>query len=416
MAARDLTDTDLSAAANLSEPAGTGVDPAALARYERDPDFRRGLGMARGGGEVLRSTALLLLPPLCVTTGRVPAALEWLGRNGFQVIYAGLRHLDATHIERVWKYQIGARDPVRVQVFADLMTCGPSVVLGLFGQAADGVSAAARLKGLKGPADPRRAAPHHLRTRLGAANLLNNLAHTSDGPAEVVRESAAILGDHDATALWEAAGQALAAAPPKVDVLDLLPPATDQRDGISLAHVCVGMRARIITDIQAMLDPGHSALMGPDGSAPIGLDRFVPTDSSSSASADPDRSALAEVVGRVSVEERWAEDHDPVEPLVALADFQRRFRPVLGAVERATRHRRTSDAVRLDGLLALFGAIEAALFGAPFDFGHVVAAARTTGFPLGTRDRMVLATEWVCRAGLTDTRALRPASVTGGTV
>lgn len=340
--------------------------------YAQDPDFRRGLAMVEQherSGQLLRSTAVLLLSPLCVATGRVPTALAWLHRNGFQVVFARMRQLRRQDVRRIWKYQIQSYDADRIRVFADLMTCGPSLLLGLVGHAAECASVAARLKALKGPANPRCAAVHHLRTHLGAANLLNNLAHTPDGPPEVVRESTVILGDVDATALWHAAHQALAgAAHPAVPVLDRLPPA--QPDGISLAHVGVVLRGRLVEEIRDALDP--------EGVEPTVL-----------------RTSLAAA-------ESWARRHDPARPVAALDDFRRRFRPLLGTVHQAAQVRRSRHAPPIPGLLALLGEVEGALFDAPFDLDRMVATARTTGFELGTRDRLVLATEWVCRRILAD--------------
>jgi nucleoside diphosphate kinase len=52
----------------------------------------------------------------------------------------------------------------------------------------------ARLARWKGPSDPSRARPHHLRARLGARNSVMNLVHTSDTLDSARREAELVFG------------------------------------------------------------------------------------------------------------------------------------------------------------------------------------------------------------------------------
>jgi hypothetical protein len=173
-----------------------------FARYEDDPDFNVGVRVMRAAtgtaaDEVLASTAVLLLPPPSLATRRTPVALDWLDAHDFSVEYARTVRLSDDRIHRIWKYQIAGHDADRIRIMSQLLTCGPSLLLAVVGPVRGGVPVATRLCELKGKADPARTAPHHLRHRLGAANMFNNFVHTPDGPPELLREAAVMLPEQD---------------------------------------------------------------------------------------------------------------------------------------------------------------------------------------------------------------------------
>jgi nucleoside diphosphate kinase len=330
-----------------------------LAKYGDDVDFTAGLRSARAGAgdrldEVLTGTGALLLPPLCVATGRVRAAVDWLRSHGLEIHAAEQVRLTAETVRRIWKYQSAAPEPERVRIFIRLLTCGPAVVLGVRGSAAGGRALPAWLREQKGPADPYRAGPGHLRTHLGAANTFNNLAHSSDEPADVVREVYALLGATGSVAFWRAA--ASGSRVPRRQVLDLAP-VSIHWGGISLAHVCVALRRSLV----------HA--LGASGVA-------VPT----------------RLAHRLDAEYGWVDRRSPTTPLQTLAEFRARFRPLAPLLPAASP---SGDQVDRIAVATAFGETEAALFRSRCDLDSWERAVDRCQLAVSTRDRLVVATEWL---------------------
>jgi Nucleoside diphosphate kinase len=320
-------------------------------RYEDDLDFTVGVRVMRAATgtaaeEVLASTAVLLLPPLSLATRRTPAALDWLDDHGFSVEYARTVRLSDDHIRRIWKYQIADHDADRIRIVSQLLTGGPSLLMAVVGPVLDGVPVATRLCELKGPADPDRTAPHHLRHHLGAANTFNNFVHMPDGPPELLREAAVMLPEEDLLTLWHRA----CSGPQRrgrEDALSLTP-ATGLPAGASLAHVAVALRRSLLERMRTAAE-------------------------------------LTQAERRTDAEVAWVGSRSPERPVEVLKEFRSRFRPVYPLLRQGAR----------GPLLTAFAEAEGALFGTGFDPARMHDAAEKAGLALSTRDSIVFNTEWL---------------------
>ncbi|UZI32381.1 nucleoside-diphosphate kinase [Streptomyces sp. VB1] len=207
-----------------------------------------------------RSVGLMVLHPLCVQTGRVRDAMAWLDRNGFRVFFLKELQLTGGHIRDLWRREIPHRDGLRVEVFEKLLTWDRSLLLAVVDHVETPEPTTQRLSRLKGPSDPALCVAGQLRMALGAANLLNNLVHTSDAPAAVTREASVIL-EGDTQAFWSAARRALGGRAPAVNPSGV-PGAFDDGRGISLLHVALGYCRRLL---HALVDETACERCGHDG-------------------------------------------------------------------------------------------------------------------------------------------------------
>jgi hypothetical protein len=198
-AARVRTQTD------VPEPLVTAltVSPAKAFAYSRDPYFRAGvqaLAAATAGGAPDRSPtvagllirALVLLKPDAVAGRRVGPALRVLRAAGFEVV--GLATLRFTPIltRELWRYQFNIASRDRADVVDLLLPAADSLAVLLEDRRwqPGSVPASCRLGDVKGAADPRARRPDDLRSQLAAPTTLFNFIHTTDEPADVLREAA----------------------------------------------------------------------------------------------------------------------------------------------------------------------------------------------------------------------------------
>jgi Nucleoside diphosphate kinase len=158
------------------------------------PELQRVAGGAHAA--LLASSTIALCSPLCVASGRVPRAAEWLVTAGFEVRHVRSLRLRREHVEGLWAHLIPHLPRRRVDVVTEALTAGPSALVGLRYPAGE-VSAAEHLSELKGSADPARRHERSLRSHLGAPNLLTSLVHTPDDPDELLRELEVLLPDRD---------------------------------------------------------------------------------------------------------------------------------------------------------------------------------------------------------------------------
>ncbi|MEU8894684.1 nucleoside-diphosphate kinase [Nocardia sp. NPDC048505] len=163
----------------------------------------------REPGAFAREHSLLLLKPDAVVARAVEPTLDWLAANGFQVVGARRVTVNRHLVRAIWYFAWNIASPERRRL-ADLLA-GISDALVLILRGSDGeLPVPVRLTEAKGPTDPRRRQPGHLRYVLGRHNFLLNLVHSPDDPADVLREFA-ILFDEDARAAVLAGGGASAA-------------------------------------------------------------------------------------------------------------------------------------------------------------------------------------------------------------
>ena len=143
-------------------------------------------------GAFLRRTALLVVKPDGMRTGKLLPVREFLTRSGFAVAAVAdvtyHRHL----WQGLWRYQLTSATVDRLAV-NDIVLRGPALLLLLRDEAPTGVPAAVRLSGLKGSANLSRQHAGSLRAVLGQPNRVLSLIHVADEPADVVRELGVFL-------------------------------------------------------------------------------------------------------------------------------------------------------------------------------------------------------------------------------
>jgi hypothetical protein len=323
----------------------------AIRRYGNDPEFIRGLASLRSASDrdaerVAGAAGMLLLPPLSLATGRAPVATRWLEEHDFSVEYVHRLRLTDEHIRRVWKYQIATDHPDRIRVVSQLLTHGPSLLLGVVGRT-DG-PAATRLCELKGPSDIHRLSPRHLRTHLGAGNMFNNLAHTPDGPAEAIRELASLLDDAELAHCWRRMSAAVRGARGAArDEALAAVPAEPPHGGVSLVHVAAPIREAALAALPAGLGPARRAAHD---------------------------------------EAAWAAGQSWERPLEVLAEFRARFQPSRWALD-----------APMEPPVTVYAELDKALFDVDFDLDRLLEAAAESGLEFDARARAVVSTEWLSR-------------------
>lgn len=147
--------------------------------------------------------AVAMFTPACVASGRLDAGLSWLRDAGFPVVHLARVWLTPTQVDRIWLHQLAGFTTERWHVATELFCAGPAVIAVVVSPGAP-EGAAARLKPLQGPSDPRAVPPGSLRWCLGPVNKLNNLVHVPDDAATTTRELPIMLGASGARAAWRA--------------------------------------------------------------------------------------------------------------------------------------------------------------------------------------------------------------------
>lgn len=160
--------------------------------YSFDPYFRRGIQHVTV--EAVLPMTFLVFKPDAIAGRRIGTVLDALSENDFRLIDAWPFRFSPTLIRELWRYQYNVATWARIEV-VDLLLCSSASMFALVHDAQwepGRQPAACRLAALKGPADPARRRPGHLRTLLNGPTHLFNFIHTADEPADVVREIAAI--------------------------------------------------------------------------------------------------------------------------------------------------------------------------------------------------------------------------------
>jgi nucleoside diphosphate kinase len=343
-------------------------DRAQDAQLSKDPEYDRGrralhdaLG-ARGDGVAAR-TALALFSPACLAAGTVGAGLSFLNEHGFALRFCKVISMSPASIIGLWRRVRPAWRPDRRGVTDQLFTVAPALVVLAVRERDGSTTASELLTRLKGPSDITGCGPGHLRARVGAANKLNNLVHTSDTPDDVMRELAALLDGHDVLDAWRRC--ASTSEPVPLDEVvgscrEFLRP-----DGVSLAHVAVRLRRRLVVDLcRAVQSVTSIAVLTQLCEEALLLDAIPPT----RPHAALDR--LRARFGTESASRRWADE---------LAQ-----RPEAAAMRAAL------DTLRI---------AEAELYGykvADLEWDALDRSKRVVGDPW---DWIVLATEWLTRRG-----------------
>ncbi|MEU7141267.1 nucleoside-diphosphate kinase [Nocardia sp. NPDC046473] len=162
---------------------------------------RLGVDAAKFAGE----HSMLLLKPDAIVARSVEPTLKWLADNDFRVVSAFRVAVDRHFARALWYFAWNIASPERRRL-ADLLV-GISDVLVLVVRGADAeLPVPVRLTEAKGATDPRKRKPGELRYLLGRHSYLLNLVHSPDDPADVLRELAIYLDEHDRVRVIAEAG------------------------------------------------------------------------------------------------------------------------------------------------------------------------------------------------------------------
>ena len=168
------------------------------AAYETDRWFQQGLATASAH---LREADLWRLATItakaeAVSTRQLGITLDFLRDNGFAVVAARQIGFDAGNVHQLWMYHWNVATPDRRALAQDLLSMGTALFLAVVDRADPcRVPGSVRLSALKGSAYPSRRLPDQLRSLLGAQGRMLTFVHTTDEPADVVREMGLLFSD-----------------------------------------------------------------------------------------------------------------------------------------------------------------------------------------------------------------------------
>ncbi|MDG4810866.1 nucleoside-diphosphate kinase [Micromonospora sp. WMMD1120] len=150
------------------------------------------LGSEDGVLRLLDRTALILFKPDAVVRRMIGPACEWMTARGIRLV-AAETCLVSRHVTRaLWQHQWNFATPERRALTELYMSRSPSLLL-VVQLPPDSVPATVRLSALKGPAVTTERSPEHLRSALATSNHVVNGVHSTDEPADVVRELSIFL-------------------------------------------------------------------------------------------------------------------------------------------------------------------------------------------------------------------------------
>ncbi len=140
---------------------------------------------------MLRHTSFVMFKPEAVVGRRVEPALAWLATRGFRPTGCAPVRVDPRVHRELWRYQLNGAPLAIVRTVDMILSAGPCLVVALRderGPLETGMTAAARLAGLKGSSSSPRANGESLRAVLGCELLCLNFLHAPDDPSDLVRE------------------------------------------------------------------------------------------------------------------------------------------------------------------------------------------------------------------------------------
>ncbi|HVW48290.1 MAG TPA: nucleoside-diphosphate kinase, partial [Solirubrobacterales bacterium] len=178
--------------------------------------------------EAAGAHAAMLFKPDGVAARMIDPAIEFLAEHGFTPAAAIAVDLDRGTTRWLWLYRFNVASVDRVRLHDLVNTAGPGLLLVLRDRhrGPGDIPATVRLTDLKGPSRPERRRPDQLRSRLGVSDRLINFVHTSDEPADLLRELAILVAPAARPALFAAlaAGDPGAWSATRRQVEDALPP------------------------------------------------------------------------------------------------------------------------------------------------------------------------------------------------
>lgn len=146
--------------------------------------------------EIAHVHALILFKPDGIAGRATQPALELLEEQGFIPVGGAVVELDRSLTRWLWLYRFNVASIERVWLHDLINSRSPSLLVALRDELAEpsrSIPATVRLTDQKGPSRPERRRPDQLRARLGVSDRLINFMHTSDEPADLVREIGILL-------------------------------------------------------------------------------------------------------------------------------------------------------------------------------------------------------------------------------
>ncbi|MBY8884735.1 nucleoside-diphosphate kinase [Streptomyces sp. PTM05] len=167
--------------------------PVKAYHYELDTCFREGQDEVQEAfgdrqEEVLHRSALMLVKPDGMATGKLGVIRDFLGTHNFSIIGAELFRFNRHTGRELWRHQHTLASLDRLAVNDIVLQAGPTLLLLLrrFGDHPE--PATVHLSSLKGKADMSQQTPDSLRGVLQRPNRLCSMIHCADEPADLVRE------------------------------------------------------------------------------------------------------------------------------------------------------------------------------------------------------------------------------------
>lgn len=148
--------------------------------------------------------ATILVKPDAVAARRAKATIDWLADYGATIVAAERCRLTPHVIRALWQYQWNLATRDRRDLADLLMPATESLLIVVRAPVVGDVPFTVTLSEAKGPADPRGRRPGQLRYALGNENYLLNFVHTTDEPADMVRELAILLDPSTRTSVYRA--------------------------------------------------------------------------------------------------------------------------------------------------------------------------------------------------------------------
>lgn len=172
--------------------------------YRTDPLVREGWATLVGvlGEEAARrfaaETAIVWLRPDVAAAGAIGEVTGRITAAGFVAVGAAVVRLGRADVRALWWWQLRRATAERLLLLDAVVSLGPGLVA-LY-RHPDG-DAARRLTRLKGGNEPAGRDPDSLRGVAGSPNRLLTMVHTSDDPADVVRELAVFFAWRERAAM-----------------------------------------------------------------------------------------------------------------------------------------------------------------------------------------------------------------------
>jgi nucleoside diphosphate kinase len=166
--------------------------------YRREVYFREAWDDAvqcwgLNAGDILARAGMVLIKPDGVLAGVLPLTLDYLDRYGFSVTACFPVSLGRIYWRELWRYQINGATLDRLAVNDKIMTAGSSLMLAIRSDTDADLPATSRLSRLKGASIALGGDPGSLRELLGQTSSMLSLIHTSDEPADLIRELGILL-------------------------------------------------------------------------------------------------------------------------------------------------------------------------------------------------------------------------------